>query len=92
MIRDRPLEGRAVRTWLQSIASLRGADLLRVKGIVNVAGIDAPVVVHCVQHIFDPPRRLERWPDGDRRTRIVLIARDLDGAGLDAALDAVIEG
>ena len=68
VIRDRPLEWRAVRTWLQSVASLRGADLLRVKGIVNAAGIDAPVVVHGVQHVFDAPRRLERWPDGDRRT------------------------
>ncbi len=90
VIRDRPLDWAAVRTWLQSIASLRGADLLRVKGIVNVAGIDAPVVVHGVQHVFDPPRRLDRWPDYDRRTRIVVIARDLDGAGLDAALDAAI--
>ncbi len=90
VIRDRPLDWAAVRTWLQSIASLRGADLLRVKGIVNVAGIDAPVVVHGVQHVFDPPRRLDRWPDDDRRTRIVVIARDLDGAGLDAALDSAI--
>ncbi len=92
IIRDRPLEWPAVRTWLQSIASLRGTDLLRVKGIINVAGIDEPVIVHGVQHIFDPPRRLERWPDDDRRTRIVLIARDLDGAGLNAALDAAIGG
>ena len=92
VIRDRPLEWQAVRTWLQSIASLRGADLLRVKGIINVAGIDTPVVVHGVQHVFDPPRRLDRWPDDDRRTRIVLIARDLDGDGLNAALDAAIEG
>ncbi len=90
VIRDRPLDWSAVTTWLQSVASLRGADLLRVKGIVNVAGIDGPVVVHGVQHVFDPPRRLDRWPDDDHRTRIVLIARDLDGAGLDAALDAAI--
>ncbi len=90
VIRDRPLDWSAVTTWLQSVASLRGADLLRVKGIVNVAGIDGPGVVHGVQHVFDPPRRLDRWPDDDHRTRIVLIARDLDGAGLDAALDAAI--
>ncbi len=90
VIRDRPLEWPAVRTWLQSIASLRGDDLLRVKGIINVAGIDTPVVVHGVQHTFDPPRRLDRWPDVDRRTRIVLIARDFDGAELNAALDAEI--
>ncbi len=92
VIREAPLEWAAVRTWLQSVASLRGADLLRVKGIVNVAGLAAPIVIHGVQHVFDPPRRLDRWPDGDHRTRIVLIARDLDGAGLEAALDAAIAG
>jgi G3E family GTPase len=90
VVRDRPLAWPAVRTWLQSIASLRGNDLLRVKGIVNVAGIDAPVIIHGVQHVFDPPRRLERWPDDDRRTRIVMIARDLDGIVVNAALDAAI--
>ena len=90
VIRDRPLEWPAVRTWLQSIASLRGNDLLRVKGIINIVGIDTPVVVHGVQHIFDPPRRLDHWPDADHRTRIVLIARDLDDAELNAALDAAI--
>jgi G3E family GTPase len=91
VVRDRPLEWSAVSTWLQSVASLRGADLLRVKGLVNVAGLDTPVVVHGVQHVFDPPRRLDRWPDDDHRTRIVLIVRDLDGAGLDAALEAALD-
>ena len=90
VIRDQPLEWTAVRTWLQSIASLRGDDLLRAKGIINVVGINNPVVVHGVQHIFDPPRRLVRWPDVDHRTRIVLIARDFDGAELNASLDAAI--
>ena len=64
--------------------------MLRVKGIINIVGIDTPVVVHGVQHIFDPPRRLDHWPDADHLTRIVLIARDFDDAELNAALDAAI--
>jgi Cobalamin synthesis protein cobW C-terminal domain len=33
--------------------------------------------VHGVQHVFHPPVRLEGWPDGDRRTRLVFIVKDL---------------
>jgi G3E family GTPase len=34
-------------------------------------------VVHGVHHVFHPPVALEGWPDADRRTRLVLITRDL---------------
>jgi hypothetical protein len=30
-----------------------------------------------VQHIFHAPVRLESWPDGDHRTRLVFIVKDL---------------
>jgi G3E family GTPase len=36
------------------------------------------VVIHGVQHVLHPPERLAAWPDGDERTRIVLITRGLD--------------
>jgi G3E family GTPase len=35
-------------------------------------------VLQGVQHVIHPVTRLERWPDGDRRTRMVFILRDLD--------------
>jgi G3E family GTPase len=57
---------------------LKGPDLLRVKGIVNVAEYDGPVVIHGVQHVFHPPAVLDAWPSDDRRTRIVFITRDVD--------------
>jgi G3E family GTPase len=48
------------------------------KGVLNIAGEEGPVVVHGVQHIFHPPVSLPHWPYDDRRSRLVLIARDLD--------------
>jgi G3E family GTPase len=51
---------------------------LRLKGVLNVAGEDGPLVIHGVQHVFHPPVALPRWPDQDRRSRLVLIARDLN--------------
>ncbi len=57
--------------------SLRGPDLLRVKGLVALAECRGPVVVHVVQHIAHPPVELEEWPDGDRRSRLVFVTRGL---------------
>ncbi len=49
-----------------------------MKGIVRLAeDPERPLVVHGVQEIFHPPARLDRWPDADRRTRLVFITRDL---------------
>jgi G3E family GTPase len=59
------------------LAALRGPDLLRVKGLLAVAECRGPVVVHFVQHIAHPPVELEDWPDGDRRSRLVFVTRDL---------------
>ena len=50
----------------------------RVKGIINVAGLDRPLVIHGVQHVFHPPQLLDAWPGEDRRTRLVVIAKELD--------------
>ncbi|MDP2409894.1 MAG: GTP-binding protein [Pseudolabrys sp.] len=64
--------------FLELLRANYGTQLLRIKGIVKLAEMpDTPVVVHGVQHVFHPTARLERWPDDDHRTRIVVITRDL---------------
>lgn len=63
--------------WMDALTSTHGDALLRVKGVLNVTDTDKPVVVHGVQHVFHPPAVLEDWPDDDRRSRIVMITRDL---------------
>ena len=58
-----------------------GADLLRMKGIVNVREDPLrPAVIHGVQHVYHAPVWLPRWPSDDRRTRIVFIGRGLSEA------------
>ena len=65
--------------FLDLLRSVHGPNLLRLKGIVKLAETPAsPLVIHGVQHIFHPAVQLPRWPDGDERTRIVLITRDLE--------------
>lgn len=77
--RDEPVSWAGVQRWLAMLSTLRGPDLLRVKGIVNVIEHPGrPVVIHGVQHVFHPHSFLPAWPDDDRRTRIVFITRDVE--------------
>ncbi|VCU68857.1 putative GTP-binding protein YjiA [Pigmentiphaga humi] len=79
---DRPLEWDEVCDWLGGLAFFHGARLLRMKGILNVAGEDRPLAVHGVQHLFHPPTPMERWPDDDRSSRLVFITDGLDEQAL----------
>jgi G3E family GTPase len=74
---DEPLDWMAISQWLAHLRHTRGADLLRVKGILNLLGEPTPVVIHGVHHVFHPPVALAEWPDGDRRSRIVFITRGI---------------
>ncbi|MCP3464758.1 MULTISPECIES: GTP-binding protein [unclassified Bradyrhizobium] len=74
---DEPLDWMAASNWLAHLRSGRGEDLLRVKGILNLRGESTPVAVHGVHHVFHPPVALAKWPDADRRSRIVFITRNI---------------
>ena len=90
--RDKPMSWAALSGWLDALASMRGDDLLRVKAIVALSDKpDQPVVLHGVQHLFHPPVLLPEWPDGDRRTRIVFITRDLPRETIEQTLAAFEE-
>ena len=87
LVRDVPLPRDGFFSWLDMMIAMRGDDILRVKGLVNLADQpDQPLVIHGVQHLFHPPACLPSWPSADRRTRIVFITRGVDQAALDETL------
>ena len=89
--RDQPVPWPEFRRWLDALASLRGPDLLRLKGVVNVAGEEQPIALHGVQHVFHPPARLPRWPEGDsRQTRLVFIVRGIEKEAVEKSLAAAL--
>ncbi len=77
IVLDKPLEDRVFDDWLNGLVAVRGPNLLRVKGLVFLKGITVPFVFHGVQHIFDDPVPIKDWDQGDRKSRIVIIARDM---------------
>jgi len=62
------------------LVTMRGSDLLRVKGFLDVEGCQGPVVVQFVQHLAHPPVELTAWPDGNRQSRVVFITRNISEA------------
>jgi len=79
---ETPVHGAALDAWLDSLLLFRGPDLLRVKGIIHIAEIGRPMVIHGVQHVFHPPMLLARWPSEDRRSRFVFITRGISAEEL----------
>ena len=74
---DAPLSWDAFARAMETLIALRGPDLLRVKGLLNVVGCRGPVVVHVVQHLAHPPVELAAWPGKDRASRLVFITRGI---------------
>jgi len=86
---EKPFTWDTFSAAVQVLTSLRGPDLLRVKGLVNVAGEPGPVVVQGAQHVFHPPVTLEAWSGEDRRSRLVFITRNLSRESVEALFAAV---
>jgi G3E family GTPase len=86
---DLPQQWDAFARALETLIALRGPDLLRVKGFLNVAGCRGPVVVQVVQHLAHPPVELASWPDDDRVSRLVFVTRNIAENQVRSLFDAV---
>jgi G3E family GTPase len=90
--RQQPVEWPAFSRAMETLIALRGPELLRVKGILNIAGCRGPVIVQYVQHLAHPPVELQSWPDQNRDSRVVFITRNIHEAhirDLFAAVEAL---
>ncbi|OYY12507.1 MAG: GTP-binding protein [Rhizobiales bacterium 35-68-8] len=86
---DAPLHWEHVSAWLDALVIAHGDDLLRVKGILAIAGRPKPVVVQAVQRLFSPPAELSAWPEGFSGSRIVFITRGLSRDYVTEVLDVI---
>jgi G3E family GTPase len=92
IVLGKPIPAVALTLFLETLAEHCGADILRLKGIVNILeSPDRPAVIHGVQHVFHPPAWLDRWPSDDRRSRIVFITRRVPQRWVEVLLEAIGE-
>ncbi|MBB3611975.1 GTP-binding protein [Rhizobium sp. BK602] len=92
IVESQPIDPMALEMFLDLLRSAHGEKLLRMKAIVSVSDRpERPVVLHGVQNIFHPPVRLPAWPDpNDRRTRMVIITKDLPEDFVKGLFDAFL--
>ncbi len=89
--RDKPIEWDPFVEWIEALISVHGSNLLRIKGILDVVDAPGPVAVHGVQHVFHPPAIIGEWQAGeDRRSRLVMITRDISRKPVEEMLNAFL--
>lgn len=75
---DVPLDRRSLDVFLKVVTSNIDSGLLRMKGVFAVSDDpERPTVAHAVQHRLYPLSQLDRWPDDNRQTRVVLIGQNM---------------
>jgi G3E family GTPase len=86
-----PLDWARFGLWLSMLLNRHGTSILRLKGLVAIAGQSAPVLIQGVQHLVHKPMHLKAWPEGDRRTRLVVIVRGLDPLEIERSFRAFMQ-
>src|ERR1700734_963106 len=88
LTRESPLTREEAQFLLDGIAQNLGTGLLRVKGLVNIAEEpDRPGVIQGAQHLLHTMTWLDRWPDGDHRSRIIFITQGIPRDSLRDIID-----
>lgn len=83
---DEPLDWTDFSEWLDSLIFSRAENILRIKGILNVAKNPKPVVIQGVQNMFYPPTTLPDWPTEDHRSHLVFITYNFDPKIIETSL------
>lgn len=78
------LEWEALHGWLNAGTDTNGDVMYRTKGAVKIKGVDGPVVINGVQHVYQPPQRL---PEVEvDRSQLLFITSNLDRAAIEDSL------
>jgi G3E family GTPase len=89
---DIPLSPARLDHFLDLLRAQHGPNLLRMKALVKLADDPGrPLVLHAVQHVLHPLARLDRWPSGDRASRLVFIMQDVDPDAIERLLAAFVD-
>jgi G3E family GTPase len=78
----KPLNANRFTAWLNEVLQAQGPDILRAKGILDVAGEDRRLVFQAVHMILEGDFQGPWKSDADRYSRLVFIGRNLDEAKL----------
>lgn len=84
-----PLDWDELSRAVADLLAGHGDRILRMKGIVDLSGVERPVVIHAVHHTAYPPEQLREWASSRRESCIVFIVDGLDQSVIDRAMGCV---
>ena len=84
-----PLSWDTFSRFATTLAALRGTDLLRAQGVMNIQGCRGPVAVQLMGHLAARPVELQAWPDGERASRLEFMTRNIEERTVRDLFDAV---
>jgi G3E family GTPase len=87
---DKPLHGNRFTAWLNGVLQAQGPDILRAKGIMDIAGENRRLVFQAVHMILEGDFQADWRPEEKRYSRMVLIGRNLDEAKLREGFESTV--
>ena len=85
-----PFDAERISYWLNALVASKGADILRAKGIMAIAGDDRRLVFQSVHMLLEGDYQRDWRKDEIRSSRIVFIGRNLDASALEAGFRGCI--
>ena len=87
-LRGGALDPKKFFPWIEKTTQIDGPNILRLKGIIALAGDDERYVVQGVHMIVEGDHQ-RAWRDDEKReSRLVFIGRDLDAERLKRTFEA----
>lgn len=93
IVRDGAMPGTAFYDFLDHLALDPGSRIVRLKGILAASeDRERPFLVQGAGGLLSPPIPIDHWPDGDRRSRLTIVGKDLDRPALERLVDGFLGG
>ncbi|WP_354503678.1 GTP-binding protein [Limibacillus sp. MBR-115] len=89
---DQQIDWTAFGIWLTMLLHAHGDRILRVKGLLSVAGAEGPIAIHGVQHMVYPPVHLGTKVGLVQPSRVVVITKDIDPEIVKRSFFAFVKG
>ena len=85
---DKPLDEARFDAWLSELVATRGGDILRLKGVLDMAGDARRYVIQGVHMMLEGDYQGDWPPNTVRQSRFVLIGRNLHDVAVRANIEA----
>jgi len=79
-----------IEDWVGTMLREKGADIYRMKGVLNIRYAEKRFVYHAVHMIFNGEFMEEWGAEEERHNKLVFIGKNLDGAALREAFSACL--